>query len=90
MDVFEGCTKGKLTYYQAGIFSNHMQIFTAIQMRDAKPSEATIKHKDEILKFMAVLLDNSRFLEVQNEKGIVNNMCEVLDRIEEKGVGKAW
>lgn len=57
-------------------------------MRDAKPSEETIKHKDEILKFMAVLLDDSRFLEVQNEKGGVNNMCEVLDRIEEKGVAK--
>ena len=51
-------------------------------MRDAKPSEETIKHKDEILKLMAVLLDDSRFLEVQNEKGGVNNMCKVLDRIE--------
>ncbi len=57
-------------------------------MRDAKPSEETIKHKDEILKLMAVLLDDSRFLEVQNEKGGVNNMCKVLDRIEEKGVAK--
>jgi len=67
-----------------------MQIVTAIQLRDAKLSEATIKHKDEILKFMAVLLDDFRFLEVQNEKRGVNNMCEVLDRIEEKGVEKAW
>lgn len=67
-----------------------MQIVTPIQMRNAKPSEATIKHKDKILKLMAVLLDDSRFLEAQNEKGGVNNMCEVLDRIEEKGVEKAW
>lgn len=57
-------------------------------MRNAKPSEETIKHKDEILMLMAVLLDDFRFLEVQNEKGGVNNMCEVLDRIEEKGVAK--
>lgn len=57
-------------------------------MRNAKPSEEIIKHKDEILKLIAVLLDDSRFLEVQNEKGGVNNMCEVLDRIEEKGVEK--
>ena len=35
---------------------------------------------------MGVLLNDSRFLEVQNnEKGGLSNMCEVLDRVEAKG-----
>ena len=54
--------------------------------RDYKPSKETIRHTDEILKLMGVLLNDSRFLEVQNnEKGGLSNMCEVLDRVEAKG-----
>lgn len=54
--------------------------------RNYKPSKETIRHTDEILKLMGVLLNDSRFLEVQNnEKGGLSNMCEVLDRVEAKG-----
>ena len=44
--------------------------------RNYKPSKETIRHTDEILKLMGVLL---------NEKGGLSNMCEVLDRVEAKG-----
>ncbi len=37
---------------------------------------------------MGVLLNDSRFLEMQNEKGGLSNMCEVLDRVEAKGLEK--
>ncbi len=53
--------------------------------RDYKPSKETIRHTDEILKLMGVLLNDSRFLEMQNDEKGGLSMCEVLDRAEAKG-----
>lgn len=54
--------------------------------RDYKPSKETIRHVDELLKLMAVLTEDERFIEAQNQsEGGVKNMCEVLDRAEERG-----
>lgn len=44
------------------------------------------KHVDELLKMMSVLTNDSRFAELLTEEGgRPENMCEVLDRVEEKG-----
>ena len=44
------------------------------------------KHVDEVLKMMAALTHDNRFEEVLAEEGgKPENMCEVLDRVEEKG-----
>ena len=44
------------------------------------------KHVDEVLKMMAALTHDNRFEEVlTQEGGKPENMCEVLDRVEEKG-----
>lgn len=51
-------------------------------------SKETICHVDEVLKTMAVLTGDNRFLETQPEtgKGGVTTMCEVLDRAEKRGI----
>lgn len=63
-----------------------------VQMRinkDYIPSKETIQHVDEVLKLMSVLLEDERFEVVQNKEiGGVKNMCEVLDRAENKGIMK--
>lgn len=56
--------------------------------RDYQPSRQKIEHVDEILKLMSVLTDDDRFYEVANSMEGGNNMCEVLDRIEKKGIEK--
>lgn len=60
-----------------------------VQMRkngDYKPSRETIRHVDETLKLMAVLTQDDRFLEAQNESGgRVKNMCEAMDKAEARG-----
>lgn len=54
--------------------------------RDYKPQPETIKHVDEVLKLMSILTKDERFLEVQKiSEWRLTNMCEVLDRMEEKG-----
>lgn len=50
-------------------------------------SSEDIKHIDEVMKLLAVFADK-RFMDnmvISNSKGRPRNMCEVLDRIEEKG-----
>lgn len=63
-----------------------------VQMRcnkDYIPSKETIKHVDAVLKIMSVLTNDTRFIEAQNNKeGGVSSMCEVLDKIEQKGMEK--
>lgn len=61
-----------------------------VQTRMSKnyvPSKENFKHVDEILKLFRVLTDDSRFEEVQNnsDEGGARNMCEALDRAENKG-----
>lgn len=58
---------------------------------DYTPSDAEIRHVDEVLKLMAVLTGDDRFErginEIREEGGPVT-MCEVLDRVEKKGIEK--
>ena len=45
------------------------------------------RHVDELLKMMAAVTHDDRFIEVM-EGGGPNDMCELLDRIEERGIEK--
>ena len=59
--------------------------------KDYKPINKAIKHVDELLKLMTVLTGDSRFeeqiKEMHKEEGEIR-MCEVLDRIENRGVDR--
>lgn len=62
-----------------------------VQMRKNKdyvPSERQITHVREVLKLMSVLTKDNRFEEVCNglEEGAGLNMCDVLDRVENRGI----
>ena len=59
---------------------------------DYRPVDPAIfQHVDELLKMMAAITHDDRFLEVlyDEEGGKPKDMCEVLDRVEAKGVDKA-
>ena len=64
-----------------------------VQMRknkDYTAPEATIKHVHELLQLMAVMTKDNRFEDVYSpdmEGGDIN-MCEVLDKIENRGIKK--
>ena len=50
--------------------------------------ERVIQHVDEVLKLLSVMTRDDRFeklLYVDNEKGGVRSMCEVMDRAINKG-----
>lgn len=49
----------------------------------------TFVHTDEILKLMSLLTDDDRYeLTLNSEGGKPQNMCEMLDRVEARGVEK--
>ena len=49
----------------------------------------TFVHTDEILKLMSLLTDDDRYeLTLNSEGGKPNNMCEMLDRVEARGMEK--
>lgn len=83
-----------LTEEQVSMFTSDFKIVADyfVQMRKNKnyePSQETIQHVDEVLKLMSVLTEDNRFLKVQQEsRGEVKNMCEVLDRVENRGIAK--
>ena len=55
---------------------------------DYVPSREELKHMDEVLKLMSVVAEDERFEDVQKDlhkEGGAKNMCDVLDRIENKG-----
>lgn len=53
--------------------------------KNYKPKKEIIKHVDAVLKLMSVLTNDSRFEEIQLTKGADITMCDVLDKVEEKG-----
>ncbi len=63
-----------------------------IQMRknkDYRPSPRKIRHVQETLQLLSVLTGDTRFEEVYyKQMEGVHNMCEVLDRIESRGIEK--
>lgn len=50
--------------------------------------KTTIKHVDEILKFLAVMTGDSRYEEILADKEEVINMCDVAQRLEDRGIKK--
>jgi hypothetical protein len=55
---------------------------------DYKPEAQELKHVQETLQLLSVMTGDRRFEEVYNENSSgrsLNNMCEVLDRIENRG-----
>ncbi len=57
---------------------------------DYRPTdEIAFKHVDEVLKLMAAITRDDRFVNTVNEEGgKPKNMCELLDRIEAKGIAQ--
>ena len=56
--------------------------------KEYRPSNMTIRHVEAVLQLLAVMENDSRFLEIQYKKNgkKVETMCDVLDRAIEKGV----
>ncbi len=55
-----------------------------------KPKPQDLKHVQETLQLLSVMTNDHRFEDVYNEasdaqKGEMRNMCEILDKIENKG-----
>lgn len=80
---------------QVGMFTSDFKVVADyfVQMRKNKnyvASEVTIKHVHELLQLMAVMTQDNRFEDVYSpdmEKRAMT-MCEVLDRVENKGIQK--
>ena len=60
--------------------------------RDYVPTRDTIRHVNEVLQLMAALTKDHRFEDFPEEvqKGEITNMCDVLDRAEERGYGRGY
>ena len=50
--------------------------------------KTTIKHVDEILKFLSVMTGDNRYQEILSDKEGVSNMCDVAQRLEDRGIEK--
>jgi len=81
-----------LTDKQVSMFQSDFKVVADyfVQMRKTRyyiPSSDVIKHVHEVLQLMAIMTNDNRFEQAYNvnlEKGEVN-MCEVLDRVENRG-----
>ena len=83
-----------LTDEQVSLFKSDFKIVADyfVQMQKNKdyiPSREEICHVDAILKMMAVLTGDNRFTDAQQHtKGGKKTMCEVLDKVENRGIEK--
>ena len=87
--------QGRKERYPVAMFKSDFRIvadyFVQTRMnKDYIPSQETITHVDEMLKLMSVLTDDSRFEEAQQSlsKGGAAKMCDVLDKVEARGIAK--
>ena len=60
---------------------------------DYEPKPQDLKHVQETLQLLSVMTNDHRFEDVYNEasdaqKGELRNMCEILDKIENRGIEK--
>ena len=60
---------------------------------DYEPSLQDLAHVQETLQLLSVMTNDHRFEDVYNEasdaqKGEMRNMCEILDKIENRGIAK--
>ena len=58
-----------------------------------EPKPQDLKHVQETLQLLSVMTNDHRFEDVYNEasdaqKGEMRNMCEILDKIENRGIAK--
>lgn len=58
---------------------------------DYVPGREKLQHVEAVLQLLSVMTEDTRFEEVLNQddgsdQGGVNNMCDVLDRVEARGV----
>ena len=82
-----------LTHEQVARFHSDFRIVADyfVQMRergDYTPSPEKLDHVQETLQLLSAMTQDRRFEEVYNEsieEGGVQNMCEVLDRVEQRG-----
>ena len=63
------------------------------QNGDYEPSLQDLAHVQETLQLLSVMTNDHRFEDVYNEasdaqKGEMRNMCEILDKIENRGIEK--
>ena len=92
INVFDICylsrEQVKMFRSDFGIVAEYF-VETTINVDNYKPEPKTIKHVNEILKLMKVLTGDSRYEEIANdllEKGGMITMCEVLEKVEQKGI----
>ncbi len=93
----------RMNLYEIAYLSDEqVQMFTSdfkivadyfVQMRknkDYMASEVTIKHVHELLQLMAVMTQDHRFENVYSSdmERRATTMCEVLDRVENRGIEK--
>ena len=86
----------RLTGEQVEKFTSDFQIIADyfVQLNESNdyvPKEKTIKHADSFLKLMSVLTQDDKYAEISreishDEEGF--NMCDVLDRVEARGMEK--
>ena len=85
-----------LTPEQVRLFKSDFRIVADyfVQSRisgDYIPSPKKLTHVDEVLKLMAALTRDDRFIHVVNNSGLLRSeeggisMCEVLDKVEQRG-----
>lgn len=84
-----------LTQEQVELFQSDFRIVVDyfVQKRekdDYKPSVQTMKHVQETLQLLSAMTGDHRFEDVCNDQqeGGPQNMCEVLERVENRGVDK--
>ena len=87
-----------LTDEQLGYFHSDFRVvadyFVQKQRNgDYVPSREKLQHVEAVLQLLSVMTEDTRFEEVLNQddgsdQGGVNNMCDVLDRVEAKGEKK--
>ena len=58
---------------------------------DYQPSRETLRHVEATLQLLSVMTNDHRFEEVINDQqpeGGVHNMCDVLEKVEKRGINK--
>ena len=84
-----------LTDEQVRLFKSDFRIVAEYftqkrQNRDYQPEDITLVHVQEVLQLLSVMTGDHRFEDVfsDREEGGPKNMCEILDRIENRGIAK--
>ena len=84
-----------LSEEQVKLFKSDFRVvaeyFTQMQRnRDYKPEPRTLVHVQEVLQLLSIMTGDHRFEEVfaSGAEGGPENMCEVLERIESRGITK--